>query len=368
MKRFALIITAALATALVFTGCSKKEAATAAAPAKAATAAPSKDVPFYAYITDTGGVSDQSFNQSGWEGLKGFGDANKGKVRVAYLESHNDSEYATNLENFADQNAKIIFGAGYLLSDAFTQAGKDYPNIQFVLVDNAFDPASVPNHNVTGVVFHAEQSSFLAGYIAAKMSKTGKIGHVNGIASPTMEAFAVGYYAGALTANPNIKIMGQYSGSFSDPAAGKAIAKQFFADGADVIYAACGNTGNGAIDETNSESTPDSPKWVIGVDRDQNYLAPNVVLTSALKKVNVAVEDIAKEELAGTFKGGSTRYFDLKDGGVDIATTGNHIPAALLTEVNQVKADIIAGKIKVPATAAEINAQFPGKYDMPAVK
>jgi basic membrane protein A len=201
------------------------------------------------------------------------------------------------------------------------------------------------------------------GYIAGKMTKTGKVGHINGIASPSMEEFAVGYYAGVLTANPKAQIMGQYSGSFGDPAAGKAIANQYYADGADIIYCAAGNTGNGGI-----EAAKEQGKWVIGVDKDQNYLAPTAVLTSALKRVDVALYDLSKEATLGTYKPGGTRLYDLKNDGVGYATTGNHIPASIIKEVDEIKAKVISGAVKVPTTAAEIENMFPGKYNLPPQK
>ncbi|GHV68959.1 BMP family ABC transporter substrate-binding protein [Spirochaetia bacterium] len=312
-------------------------------------------------VTDVGGVNDQSFNQSAWEGLQRFGkDTGMG---VSYIESRDESSYAPNIDTYIDQKTGLIWGVGFMLGDAFEKAGKSYPNQQFAIVDYAYSDAQVPNKNVTGVVFAAEECSFLVGYIAGKMTKTGKVGHINGIASPTMESFAVGYYAGVLTANPNAQIMGQYSGSFGDPAAGKNIANQYYADGADIIYHAAGGTGAGAI-----EAARELNKWVIGVDMDQNYIAPNNVLTSALKRVDNALYDVSSMAQKGTLIGGSTLLYNLKNNGVGYATTGNHIPANVISEVEAIKAKIISGEQKVPASARELNAMFPGKYTMPAAE
>jgi basic membrane protein A len=310
-------------------------------------------------VTDVGGVNDQSFNQSAWEGLQRLG-AETG-VGVSYIESRDESNYAPNIETFVDQKVNLIWGVGFMLGDAIAQAGRDYPNQQLAIVDYAYSPDQVPNNNVTGVVFAAEECSFLVGYIAGKVTKTNKIGHVNGISSPTMESFAVGYYAGALAANPNIEIMGQYSGSFGDPAAGKNIANQYFAAGADIIYHAAGGTGAGVIEAAREQNT-----WAIGVDMDQNYIAPDNVLTSALKRVDNALYDISDMAAKGTLKGGETLFYNLKNNGVGYATTGNHIPANVIAEVEAIKARIISGEQKVPATAAELNALFPGKYNLPA--
>jgi basic membrane protein A len=247
-----------------------------------------------------------------------------------------------------------------MLGDAIKNAAANNPDQQFAIVDYAYSPDQVPNNNVTGVVFAAQECSFLVGYIAGRMTKTGKVGHVNGIGSPTMESFAVGYYAGVLTANRNVQIMGQYAGAFNDPAAGKNIANQYFADGVDIIYHAAGGTGAGVI-----EAAKEQQRWAIGVDMDQNPIAPDNVLTSALKKVDNALFDISAEAAAGTLQGGGTRLYDLRNNGVGYATTGNHIPQEIIAEVEAIKQQIIDGIITVPATAAEINALFPGRYNLP---
>jgi basic membrane protein A len=309
-------------------------------------------------VTDVGGVNDQSFNQSAWEGLQRFSEDTGSSVN--YIESKDESSYAPNIETFVDEGRNLIWGVGFMLGDSFRLAGEDNPDQQFAIIDYAYAPEDVPNNNVTGVVFGSEECSFLVGYIAGRMSETGKVGHINGVASTTMETFAVGYYAGVLTANPDAQIMGQYSGYFNEPAAGKSIANQYYADGADIIFSAAGATGNGAI-----EAAKEQGKWAIGVDMDQNYIAPDNVLTSALKRVDNAIYDVSNMMLNGTLESGSTLRYDLKNDGVGYATTGDHIPANVIAEVEAVKAQIISGELKVPATAAEIEAMFPGKYNMP---
>jgi basic membrane protein A len=361
MKKFSSLILSVfvlLAALCVFAGCKKQEAAGSQSGAQ--TSQSVAQAVKVGLVTDVGGVNDQSFNQSAWEGLQRFGQETG--IDVRYIESRDESNYAPNIETFVDQNYGLIWGVGFMLGDAMAQAGKDYPNNQFAIVDYAYSPDQIPNNNVTGVVFAAEECSFLVGFIAGKVTKSGKVGHVNGIASPTMESFAVGYYAGVLTANPNAQIMGQYSGSFGDPAAGKAIANQYFADGADIIYHAAGGTGAGVIEAAREQNL-----WAIGVDMDQNYIAPDNVLTSALKRVDNALYDVSDMMRQGTLQGGSTLLYNLKNNGVGYATTGNHIPADVIAEVEAIKTKIIAGELKVPASAAEIDAQFPGKYNLPAV-
>ncbi|MDR2073883.1 MAG: BMP family ABC transporter substrate-binding protein [Oscillospiraceae bacterium] len=343
MKKVACALAVLTAACLILTGCNRQ----------------TKDVGIFSVglVTDAGGVNDQSFNQSAWEGLQRFGKDTGAKV--SYIESRDENNYAHNIDTFVDQNCGLIWGVGSMLGDAFSQASRNYPNRQFAIVDYAYSPDQVPNKNIIGVVFSAHQCSFLVGYIAGKMTKTGKVGHVNGVASPTMESFAVGYYAGVLTANRNVKIMGQYSGSFEDPSAGKNIANQYFADGADIIYSAAGATGNGVI-----EAARNHGKWAIGVDMDQNYVAPDSVLTSALKRVDNAIYDVSDMARQGTFQGGSTLIYDLKNNGVGYATTGNHIPQDVIVEVEAIKAKIISGEQNVPADAKELEAMFPGRYNM----
>jgi basic membrane protein A len=363
MKKISLLILSVFVLlSAVFMGCQKRDASGAQTTGQSGTQTGSQasaQAVKIGLVTDVGGVNDQSFNQSAWVGLQRFRDDTGLEVR--YIESRDESNYAPNIETFVDQNYNLIWGVGFMLGNAMSQAGKDYPNNQFAIVDFAYGPDEVPNNNVTGVVFAAEECSFLVGFIAGKVTKSGKVGHVNGIASPTMESFAVGYYAGVLTANPNAQILGQYSGSFGDPAAGKAIANQYFADGVDIIYAAAGGTGAGVI-----EAAREQGRWAIGVDMDQNYIAPNNVLTSALKRVDNAMYDVSETIRKGTFKGGSTLLYNLRNDGVGYATTGNHIPADVIAEVEAIKAKIAAGELQVPATAAQINAQFPGKYNLPA--
>ncbi|MDR2534791.1 MAG: BMP family ABC transporter substrate-binding protein [Treponema sp.] len=354
MKKLLLIFLAAAVGGFAFASSGKDSGSKGAAPGSTSTFK-------VGLVTDVGGVNDQSFNQSAWLGLQRLRDA--AGVSVSYIESKDESTYAPNIDTFTDQKTNLIWGVGFMLGEAFEKAGKDYPNQQFAIVDYAYRPEQVPNKNVTGVIFAAQECSFLVGYIAGKMTKTGKIGHINGVASTTMESFAVGYYAGALTANPEVQIMGQYSGSFGDPAAGKNIANQYYADGADIIYSAAGATGNGAI-----EAAREQNKWAIGVDMDQNYIAPNNVLTSAIKRVDNALYDVSDQARQGTLKGGSTLLYNLKNNGVGYATTGNHIPQDVISQVESIKSQIITGEQKVPATAAELEAQFPGKYNLAPVE
>lgn len=293
-------------------------------------------------VTDVGGVNDQSFNQSAWEGLQ------KSKkdlgIKTSYQESKQDADYQSNLETLYDAGNDLIWGIGFKMADAVLKAAKQNPKQKYAIIDYSFGDKTPPN--VVGVMFKAEEGAFLAGYIAAKMSKTKTIGFIGGMSVPIIHSFQYGYKAGAKQANNKIVVLEQYSESFTDAAKGKAIANQMISKNADVVFHAAGAVGDGVI-----EAAKEKNKMAVGVDRDQNYLAPKNVITSSMKRVDNAIFQVVSDLKKGTFKGGSTQNFGLKDGAVDIApTTEKMIPVALLKEVDTLKKKIADGKIKVPAS------------------
>ena len=292
-------------------------------------------------VTDVGGVNDQSFNQSAWEGLQ------KSKkelaIKISYQESKQDADYQSNLETLYDAGNDLIWGIGFKMADAVLKAAKQNPKQKYAIIDYSFEGKTPPN--VLGVMFKAEEGAFLAGYIAAKMSKSNTIGFIGGMSVPIIHAFQYGFKAGAKQANKSIIILEQYSESFTDAAKGKAIANQMISKNADVVFHAAGAVGDGVI-----EAAKEKNKMAVGVDRDQNYLAPKNVITSSMKRVDNAIFQVVSDFKKGVFKGGTTQNFGLKDGAVDIApTTEKMIPAALLKEIDLLKKKIAGGKIKIPA-------------------
>jgi basic membrane protein A len=292
-------------------------------------------------VTDVGGVNDQSFNQSAWEGLQ------KSKkdlgIKASYQESKQDADYQSNLETLYDAGNDLIWGIGFKMADAVLKAAKQNPKQKYAIIDYSFGEKTPPN--VVGVMFKAEEGAFLAGYIAAKMSKTNTIGFIGGMSVPIIHSFQFGYKAGAKQANKSIVVLEQYSESFTDAAKGKAIANQMISKNADVVFHAAGAVGDGVI-----EAAKEKNKMAVGVDRDQNYLAPKNVITSSMKRVDNAIFQVVSDLKKGIFKGGTTQNFGLKDGAVDIApTTEKMIPVALLKDVDALKKKIADGKIKVPA-------------------
>jgi len=297
-----------------------------------------------AMVTDVGGVNDQSFNQSAWEGLQQV-EKDLG-VKVSYQESHQDADFVPNLETLVDAENDMIWGIGFKLSDAIKEAAEKNPDTKYGIVDFAYGDETP--ENAVGVVFKAEQPSFLVGYIAAKMTETGTVGFVGGMEGDVIWGFDYGYQAGVAYANKvngtDVKVLRQYAESFNDAAKGKAITNSMYQQGADIVFHAAGGVGDGVI-----EAAKEQDKWAIGVDRDQNYMAPDNVLTSAMKRVDQGIYLVVKDLVDGKFPGGETVVLGLKEGAVDIAPTSDkHVPKEILDEVEGLKKDIIDEKIVVP--------------------
>lgn len=292
-------------------------------------------------VTDVGGVNDQSFNQSAWEGLQKT--KKEMGLKVSYQESKQDADYPANLETLYDAKNDLIWGIGFKMADAILAAAKQNPKQKYAIIDYSYGDKTPPN--VLGVMFKAEEGAFLTGYIAAKMSKSNTIGFIGGMSVPIIHSFQYGYKAGAKFANKKITILEQHAESFTDAAKGKAIANQMIGKNADVVFHAAGAVGDGVI-----EAVKEKNKMAVGVDRDQNYLAPKNVITSSMKRVDNAIYTVVSDLVKGSFKGGKTIEYGLKDGAVDIApTTSKMIPAILLEDVAGLKKNIIEGKIKVPS-------------------
>jgi basic membrane protein A len=321
-------------------------ASAASAESKASSTAAKKDFKV-AMVTDTGGVNDQSFNQSAWEGLQKL--AKDYGTTVKYSESKQESDYATNLDKAADDGNNLIWGIGYAMADAVTNSAKQNPDISYAIVDNAYD--KTPS-NVTGVVFRAQEPSFLVGYIAGKTTKTNKVGFVGGQTGVVIDQFEYGYKAGVAYAAKELKktitVDAQYAESFSDSAKGKAIATTMYSNGCDVVFHAAGGVGVGVI-----AAAKEANKYVIGVDRDQAYLAPKNVLTSALKLVNQAVELVSKNASDGKEIGGKTFTYGLTENAVGIPTDHTLMGDATYNAAIALEAKIKDKSITPPANKAD---------------
>jgi basic membrane protein A len=259
-------------------------------------------------VTDVGRVNDRSFNQSAWEGVLqaqkklGLGDRD-----VKYIETQDAKDYADNLAQFVEAEYDVILTVGFALGDATITAAKENPDTLFIGVDQ-FQGEALPN--LAGLIFHEDQSGYLAGVLAGSMTKTGTIGAVLGTdLVPPVVAFNEGYIAGAKSVNPNIRIIstyhpGEISQAFVDPEWGAATSKQAIDQGADVIFGAGGLTGNGALQEIATHKGI----YCIGVDTDQWNTVPAArpcLISSAMKLITPAVVDLVSSAKAGTFKGGN---------------------------------------------------------------
>ena len=298
-------------------------------------------------VTDVGGINDQSFNASAWEGLT-RAKAELG-IQADYIESKTDADYETNLTMGVDDGYDLIIAVGWMMADTLTEVAAEYPDQKFAIIDNG----SVGD-NVIGVNFATEQCSYLVGVIAATMTKTKNVGYVVGMISPLMDTFGVGYYAGVYDTCPDCKIQSFNANSYNDVAGGKAAALNMFTNGADIVYHAAGATGNGVI-----EAAKEQGMYAIGVDQDQSYLAPENVISSAMKLVGNAVFSIVEDVINDNFEAGDKMY-DLASGAVGIAPTQDLLTEEALAAVNEATEKILSGEIVVAADRDGYNAKYTG--------
>lgn len=334
-KKIATLAMATVVSASLLVGCSGNNESA------------SDDKITVAMITDVAGVNDQSFNQSAWEGLQ-RAEKELG-IEVKYLESKQDSDYATNIETLVDEDVDLILGVGMKLADAIKEGSELYPDQNFVLVDEEIDASNVKN-----ILFKAEESAYLAGLIAGKTTKTNNVGFIGGMELPVIDTFKYGYMAGVKAANPDAKVQAQYANSFTDQAKGKAIANQMYTNGADIVFTCGGDVGTGAI-----EAAKENNKFAIGVDRDQSDLAPQNVLTSAIKRVDAGVFETVKSYVNGTFEGGTTTTYGLEENAVGVPdTTKNLVSQDILDLVEETITKLKNKEITVPKNEEEYNAMF----------
>ena len=289
-----------------------------------------------AVIYDMGGKFDKSFNQAAYDGAERW----KKETGKAYMEFEisNPAQREQAQRRMAERGADPIVGIGFSQGSAVEKVAKDFPKIKFAIVDSV-----VKLPNVQSIVFAEHEGSFLVGMMAAIASKTGKVGFVGGMDIPLIRKFQCGYEQGAKYANPKVQVSGNMTGTtpsaWNDPARGAELAKAQFASGVDVVFAAAGGTGIGVY-----QAAKDSGKLAIGVDSNQNHIQPGTMLTSMVKRVDVAVYNAFKGVTPGVSNLG------LKEGGVDYALdeyNAKLVSADMKQKVEAAKADIIAGKIKV---------------------
>ncbi|MCF1470041.1 BMP family ABC transporter substrate-binding protein [Agrobacterium vitis] len=301
-----------------------------------------------ALIIAQGGLGDQSFNDLAYTGfqraLKETG--LKGKP----VESKEVVAQAADiLRRASDADFGLIVDLEYSHGEPMLDVAKDYPDTTFAILNQV-----QKGDNIVSVLFQEQEGSYLAGVLAAQVTTDTSIkginaepiiGVIGGTKSAGIDKFIAGYIEGAKSVNPKIVVKVAYSNNFADPALGQQMAKAMFEEGADIIYQVAGGTGAGVI-----QAAKETGHFAIGVDGDQDGVAPGNVLTSMIKKTDVAVEGVVKDYAKDVKLGGATVTYGLKEGGVglsDMKFTRNIIPAAYLEKVEAAKADIISGKIKV---------------------
>jgi basic membrane protein A len=289
-----------------------------------------------AVIYDMGGKFDKSFNQAGFDGAERW----KKESNRSYMEFEiaNPTQREQAKRRMAERGANPIVAIGFAQGSSLEKVAKDFPNTRFAIIDSVIN---LPN--VQSITFKEHEGSFLVGMMAAMASKTGKVGFVGGMDIPLIRKFQCGYEQGAKFVNPKVETSANMTGTtgaaWNDPARGAELAKAQFARGVDVIFAAAGGTGMGVY-----QAAKDNARLAIGVDSNQNHLHPGTMLTSMVKRVDVAVYNAFKGVTPGATALG------LKEGGVDVALDANNeklVTAEMRRRIDAAKADIISGKIKV---------------------
>lgn len=293
-------------------------------------------------VLDKGGKDDKSFNSAAYQGaLKAQKELG---IELKYVEATDNNLLENMHRSFAKKDFDLIIGVGFAQADAVKKVAAQDLSEKFAIVDGEINAP-----NVKSLMFEEHEGSFVVGVLAAMASKTGSVGFIGGMDIPLIRRFEMGYRAGVLHQNPKAKIVTNYIGitgeAWNNPAKAKELALSQFNQGADVIFVAAGASGSGVFD-----ATEEKKKLAIGVDSNQNWMKPGFILTSMLKRVDVAVYDTIKAAKEGKFTGGVER-FGLKSTGIDYALDEHNqklITPEMKKRAEEIKSQIIAGKIKVP--------------------
>ncbi|WP_025025408.1 BMP family lipoprotein [Caldalkalibacillus mannanilyticus] len=353
-KVFSQLLVLMLVLGLVLAACGQAPAEPEATPGAEAPEQPPAEQTGEAFkvamVTDVGGVDDNSFNQSAWEGHERM--EQELGYQVAYLQSTSDDQYQPNLNQLVRQGNDLIWGIGFMMADDIAEVAAANPDSQFAIVDFVYTDndgnLAIPD-NVVSVAFDEHEGSFLVGLIAGHMTKTNKVGFLGGVKFALIEKFEYGFMAGVKAANPDVEVIRNYAGAFDKADLGQQFASTMYDQGADIIYHASGGTGDGVFIEAKQRNGV----WVIGVDKDQSFLGEEVTLTSMVKRVDNAVYSVSQETADTAFPGGQIRSFGLAEDGVGIAATQTNLTADVLKLVEEFRQKIINGEIKVPQTEAE---------------
>ncbi|MFC2091739.1 BMP family protein [Elusimicrobiota bacterium] len=297
-------------------------------------------------VFDIGGRGDKSFNDSAYEGL--IKAREELGVYTEYIELSTGLDRESALRLFAARKFDLIFGIGFMFTDDITRLSMEFPDIKFACIDyNVIKDVNIPE-NLAAIKFREEEGAFLIGAIAALVTKTNIVGFIGGMDIPLIHKFEEGFKSGAGYINKNCNVLTAYAGvtaeAFKNPSKGKELAISQYKNGADIVFHASGSTGLGVF-----EAARKLDKRAIGVDADQYHEAPGYILTSMIKRVDVAVLHTVEDLIAGTFTGGLKNH-GLKEGALGYVYDDNNynmISASVVSEVEKIKKLIIEGKINI---------------------
>ena len=326
-----------------------------------ATSSSAQDALVVTMVTDTAGLGDQNFNDAVKEGLDraaaDFG------VEVRVLESLEAADYVPNLSEGAAQS-DLTVGVGFLLAEAMGIVAQENPDRRFVLIDAKPLVGNAPQDldNVISAEFREQEGGFLAGIVAGRTTKTGKVGVLGGMDIPPVERYEVGFRAGVQSVTPDVEVVVTYTGSFGDPALGKEQSLALYNQNADIVFAIAGATGIGTF-EAAKEKGPGF--FVVAADKDQSQLGAEQQLCVATKSLSAAVYEATRQVVEGGFEGG-TLNVGLKENGTGLEAPGDKVPADVLAIVDQYRQAIIDGAFTIPATRAELEQFQPPVLGTPA--
>jgi basic membrane protein A len=316
---------------------------------RASDAADDKSKVHVGIVFDIGGKDDRSFNAAAWQGVRRA--AKDFPIVLRDVEPGDPTSIEPAMRAFAERGYDLIVGVGFSQTPIIEAVAKDYPQVNFAIVDGV---SQLPN--VASLIFKEHEGSYLVGMIAAITSKTGTIGFLGGMDIPLIHKFETGYEEGARAVNPKIRVIPNYIGvtdvAWNDPVKGKELAQTQIERGADVIFTAAGNSGLGtfdAVEQYGKDSRGLAKKFVIGVDSNQNWVKPGFVLTSMVKRVDNAVYQIVQDRVSNRPVGG-IHVYGLENDGIGYAVDQYNkdlIPPAAIQSVEEAKEKIIKGQIKV---------------------
>ena len=336
---------AAIVAAVLVAGCGGSSSSSKSGSGSTTSTSASAKAIKVGLVTDIAQLNDRGFNALAYAGLKRAQSTLGVNGRV--FQSVSAADYIPNLSKFAQSGYDLTVGVGFTETDAMDTVATKFPNSHFGIVDVSLADMKHHPKNVVGLLFKEQQVGYLAGYLAgleAKRMGKNLVSSVGGQKQPPVDRFIAGYQAGAKAADPGIKTLNAYSQDFADQAKCKEIALNQIAQGSVVVFQVAGGCGLGALDAAKEKGV-----WGIGVDADQSFLGPHI-LTSATKRVDTAVYDTIKQVQDGSFKGGDV-VFDLQKNGVGLGKISPKVPAAEVKKIDQIRADIVSGKIaNIPTT------------------